>query len=161
MGLYGLSTRLAQVSTMQCDSTVSTVLCYIVHSVQCLLILIIIMSAWEIIIAQVYVYHGHLPVSTNYQCIYQKDKCPCSKNIFPYCAKCTKELPDITRNDPSAGGFRPVFSYSLEVTLCNIPILTFCGFESIIESSKGKGNERYEKHKLKSKARTACARRVL
>lgn len=116
MGLYWLSTRLASVSTMQCDSTVSTVLSYIVHSVHYLLILIIIMSAWEIIIAQVYAVHGHLPVSTSYQCTCEKDNCPCSKNIFPYCAKCTKELPDITRNDPSEGGFRPVFSYSLEVT---------------------------------------------
>ena len=115
MGLYGLSTRLASVSTMQYDSTVSTVLCYIVHSVHRLLILITIMSAWEIIIAQVYAVHGHLPVSTNYKCTCEKDKCPCSKNIFPYCAKCTKKVPDISRNDPSEGVFRPVFSYSLEV----------------------------------------------
>ena len=132
MGLYGLLYRLEVVSTMQCDSTVSTVLCYIVHSVQCLLILIIIMSAWEIIIAQVYVYHGHLPVSTSYQCICEKDICPRSKNTFVHVANCTKELPDITRNDPSEGVFRLIFSYSLEVTLCNIPILTFCGFESIL-----------------------------
>ena len=95
---------------MQCDSTVSTVLYYIVQSVHYLLILIIIMSAWEIIIAQVYAVHGHLPVSTSYKCICEKDICPRSKNTFVHVANCTKELPDITRNDPSAGVFRPVFS---------------------------------------------------
>lgn len=135
---------------MQYDSTVSTVLCYIVHSVQCLLILIIIMSAWEIIIAQVYAVHGHLPVSTSYQCICEKDICPCSKNTFVHVANCTKELPDITRNDPSEGGFRPVFSHSLEVTLCNIPILTFCGFESIIKSESEGGKNRKSRVDKKS-----------
>lgn len=108
---------------------------------------------------QVSVYHGHLPVSTNYKCSYEKDKCLCSKNTFSLLCKVYKESSRYFQIAPFGGRVPPCF---LLITGSNF--VQYSGIDFSLEWEyhiirKWERGKQYEvQYKLISKARTACAR---